>query len=519
MRQRLSLAGQLLLLQLAIVLLVVFAVAAVSIAEADAAFRRGEGERLRSVGENTAINRTVRLGLDSPLGRDALETVAESARAVSGASYVEVTDASGTIVTGPDAGSHAPMGDSTGLSGRSWIGVVNDDSKSLVAHVPVLDEDDGRFIGLIIVGRTYPTLVDQLGTALTNLLTYLILGAALGVSGSLLLARRVKRQTLGLEPREITGLVEHREAMLHGIKEGVIGTDPAHRVTLVNDEAIRLLGLRTDAVGRSLLEQGLEPALLHALTGRSEGADQVVLSDDRVVVLNRQPVLLRGRPVGSVTTLRDRTELTALRRELDVSRHTTDTLRAQAHEFVNRLHTIAGLVELGEHDEVVRYITRTSELHESLNREVTRLVRDPALAALLIAKASLAAEQGVTLAITEGSDLPPVGDRLAADLVTVVGNLVDNALDAIRPGGRVEVTVRATPAEVVVTVTDTGPGVAPGLVERVFQQGYSTKDETDGHHGLGLAMIRLICVHRGGSVDVAGSTFTARLPFELEAIA
>jgi sensor histidine kinase regulating citrate/malate metabolism len=220
-----------------------------------------------------------------------------------------------------------------------------------------------------------------------------------------------------------------------------------------------------------------------------------------------------------VTTLRDRTELTALRRELDVSRHTTDTLRAQAHEFVNRLHTIAGLVELGEHDEVVRYITRTSELHESLNREVTRLVRDPALAALLIAKASLAAEQGVTLAITEGSDLPPVGDRLAADLVTVVGNLVDNALDAIRPGGRVEVTVRATPAEVVVTVTDTGPGVAPGLVERVFQQGYSTKDETDGHHGLGLAMIRLICVHRGGSVDVAGSTFTARLPFELEAIA
>ena len=103
-----------------------------------------------------------------------------------------------------------------------------------------------------------------------------------------------------------------------------------------------------------------------------------------------------------MTTLRDRTELTALRRELDVSRHTTDTLRAQAHEFVNRLHTIAGLVELGEHDEVVRYITRTSELHESLDREVTRAVRDPALAALLIAKASLAAEQGVALTIDDG---------------------------------------------------------------------------------------------------------------------
>ncbi|MEU8234355.1 ATP-binding protein [Actinoplanes sp. NPDC048967] len=520
MRHRLSLAGQLLALQLAIVLLVVGAVAAVSIAEADAAFRRVEGERLRSVGENAAINRTVRLGLGNPLGRDALETVAESARAVSGASYVVVADAAGTVVTGPDAGRPAPMAGSPALSGRSWVGVIESGSKALVAHVPVLDEQDGHFIGLIIVGRAYPTPADQLGSALTNLLTYLVLGAALGVGGSLLLARRVKRQTLGLEPREITGLVEHREAMLHGIKEGVIGTDTAHRVTLVNDEAIRLLGLRPDAVGRSLLEQGFEPALLDVLTGRSEGVDQVVLSDDRVVVLNRQPVVMRGRAAGSVTTLRDRTELTALRRELDVSRHTTDTLRAQAHEFVNRLHTISGLVELGEHEEVVRYINRTSELHETLDREVTRVIRDPALAALLIAKASLAAEQGVTLTIAEGTDLPTVDDQLSADLVTVVGNLVDNALDAVGPGGSITVRVTTTPVgEVVVTVTDSGPGVGPELADRVFQQGWSTKDQVDGHHGLGLAMIRLICGHRGGGVEVRGSTFTARLPPAREVVA
>jgi two-component system CitB family sensor kinase len=508
MRQRLSLAGQLLMMQLAIVLLVVVAVAAVSIAEADAAFRRVEGERLRSVGENTAINSTVRLGLGDPgAAREVLETVAESARAVSGASYVAVADATGTIVTGPDAGRQARLGASTGLSGRSWVGVL-DEPKELVAHVPVLADKDGRFIGMIIVGRTYPTLVGQLGSAVPNLLIYLVLGAVVGVGGSLLLARRVKRQTLGMEPREISGLVEHREAMLHGIKEGVIGTDSAHRVTLVNDEAIRLLGLRPDAVGRSLLDQGFEPALLDVLTGRSAGVDQVVLSDDRVVVLNRQPVVMRGRAAGSVTTLRDRTELTVLRRELDVSRHTTDTLRAQAHEFVNRLHTISGLVELGEHEEVVRYITRTSELHENLDRAVTAVIRDPALAALLIAKASLAAEQGVSLTIAEGTDLPPVDDRLSADLVTVVGNLVDNAFDAVGPGG--SITVRVTTAsaeEVVVTVTDSGPGVDPALADRVFQQGWTTKDTADGHHGLGLAMIRLI----SSSVEVDGSTFTARL--------
>jgi sensor histidine kinase regulating citrate/malate metabolism len=511
MRQRMSLAGQFLLLQLGIVLLVVSAVAAVSITESDAAFRREEGARLRSVGENAAINRTVRVRLGDPTGQEALAAVAESARAVSGASYVLITDATGRLVTGPDAGTPAILGASDALSGRSWVGVVDDGSKALVAHVPVLDERDGHFLGLIVVGRSYPTLPEQLAAAGTNLLTYLLLGGALGVAGSLLLARRVKRQTLGLEPREITGLVEHREAMLHGIKEGVVGTDAADRITLVNDEAVRLLGLQDSPVGRSLHTQPMEPRLLDVLTGRVTGVDRIVLSDDRVLVLNRRPVVVRGRQVGSVTTLRDRTELTALRRELDASRQTTDTLRAQAHEFSNRLHTIAGLVELGEHDEVVRYIARASQVHEALDRDVTTRIQDPALAALLIAKASLAAEQGVQLMILPESDLPPVDERLSGDLVTVVGNLVDNALDASGPGGRVEVTVRAVDGEVRITVGDSGPGVPPELVDEVFRQGYSTKDETQGHHGLGLALARLICQHRGGSIGVRGSAFTARL--------
>ncbi|WP_199853688.1 ATP-binding protein [Plantactinospora sp. BB1] len=512
MRQRMSLAGQFLLLQLGIVLLVVCTVAAVSIAESDAAFRRDEGSRLRSVGENAAINRTVRMGIGDPHGQEALAAVAESARAVSGATYVLIADATGKLVTGPDAGSPMVLGSSDGLTGRSWVGVVDDGSKALVAHVPVLDERDGRFLGLIVVGQTYPTLPEQLAAGLTNLLTYLLLGGVLGVAGSLLLARRVKRQTLGLEPREITGLVEHREAMLHGIKEGVLGTDTADRVTLVNDEAVRLLGLAALPVGRSLHAEPMEPRLRDVLTGRVTGVDQIVLSDDRVLVLNRRPVLVRGRRVGSVTTLRDRTELTALRRELDASRQTTEALRAQAHEFSNRLHTIAGLIELGEHDEVIRYVNRASQVHEKLNRDVTELVRDPALAALLIAKASLAAEQGVRLAVSPESDLPAVDEQLAADLVTVVGNLVDNALDAAGSGGRVEVVLARVDTEVVVRVGDSGPGVPPERVEEVFRQGYSTKDPARGHHGLGLALVRLICQRRGGSVEVDGASFRARLP-------
>jgi NAD+ synthase (glutamine-hydrolysing) len=332
------------------------------------------------------------------------------------------------------------------------------------------------------------------------------------VTGSLLLARRVKRQTMGLEPGEITGLVEHREAMLHGIKEGVIGIDADDRVTLINDEAVRLLGLPAQSVGQILTVLRLEAPVLDVLTGRVTGDDQVVLQDDRVLVLNRMPVRVRGREVGAVTTLRDRTEMTALRRELDVSRHATDTLRAQAHDFTNRLHTIAGLVELGEYEEVVHYINRANELQEDLARDVATAIAEPALAALLIAKSSLAAEQGVQLRISPDSSLAVVDDALASDLVTVVGNLVDNALDALDPDGWVEVSVRTTDDVVVITVRDSGAGIAPGLAEDVFRQGFTTKGRS-GHRGLGLALIRMICARRGGGIDVEGSTFSAWIPY------
>jgi sensor histidine kinase regulating citrate/malate metabolism len=134
--------------------------------------------------------------------------------------------------------------------------------------------------------------------------------------------------------------------------------------------------------------------------------DRAVGTAGRVLVVNRLPLTSRGRPIGSVATLRDRTELLELRRELDLNRHVTDTLRAQAHEFDNRLHTIAGLIELGEAEEAVRFVHRISTSRSEFGGAVTAAVRDPAIAALLVAKASQAAERGVDLRIAPDSALP-----------------------------------------------------------------------------------------------------------------
>ncbi len=292
-------------------------------------------------------------------------------------------------------------------------------------------------------------------------------------------------------------------------------------MTLANDSARALLRLPREATGRALSELPVEPRLHDVLAGRVSRRDQVVFTGERILTLNRMPLVTGGQPAGSVTTMRDLTELASLQHQLETTRNVTDTLRAQAHQFSNHLHVIAGLVELAEYPEVVRYIRGVGGAHAERTSGVLTKVADPSLAALLIAKSSLAAEQGATLRITERSSLGPVPEALSADLVTVTGNLVDNALDAVRGSGprpwvEVDLTVRdgADGPEVALRVTDSGPGVAPELAEEVFRHGFTTKVAADGSgRGLGLAITRLVYTRRGGEATVEGAAFHARLPW------
>ncbi len=513
-----SLARQLLAWQLVVVVALLCAVGALSVVQAGANFTTTEGRRMLSVAEDVAATAGVRVALDDPLRHYALAPFAESGRSLSGATYVVITDASRRVLTSPDPaqlGGALDIGDSTALSGRSWVGSLGG---AIVAQVPVIS-DQGRVIGLVAAGQESPGFFEGVLDSPDDALRLLGVALAIGVIGSVLLTRRVKKQTLGLEPREITSLVEHREALLHGIKEGVVGLDPQHRITLANDHARASLDLPEDCVGREVAELDLDARLLDVLTGRASGADQLVLRAGSVLTLNRMPIAVHGVEVGSVVTLRDRTELLVLQNELDANRHATDTLRAQAHEFSNRLHTISGLIELGEYDEVRGFVHRISSAQGQWQVEVGSRISDPAVAALLIAKASLAAERGVGLRMDPDSGLGEVDEVLSTDLVTVLGNLVDNALDALAGArGWISVSVVEDDGVVVVEVRDSGPGVAPEIAEEVFKNGFTTKAAEQGQRGLGLALTRQTCLRRGGSVRVHnadGAVFTARLPREV----
>jgi sensor histidine kinase regulating citrate/malate metabolism len=360
--------------------------------------------------------------------------------------------------------------------------------------------------------------VDNLAAAMPNLLTYLGIASALGVIGSLLLARRVKRQTLGLEPREITGLVEQREALLHGIKEGVLAVDLDRRITMVNDEAAHLLGIPQTSTGRHVGDLDETGRLADIFEGSDAVTDRVMPFRGRLLTLNRMPVLSHGRHIGWVATLRDRTEMLELQRELDLTRTTTDTLRAQAHEFSNRMHVVSGLIELGEYDDVRAYIQQIAADQTELSSSVTSHVADPAVAALLIAKSSQATERGVELVVEPGTNLERLEEGLATDVNTVLGNLIDNALDAASGSADpvVEVEVAQRDGVVTVKVRDSGPGVQSAIGDRVFAHGFSTKAARSGQpRGIGLALVRVICRKRGGDVTVHnddGAVFVATLP-------
>ncbi|WP_405071112.1 ATP-binding protein [Kribbella sp. NBC_01510] len=529
-----TLAGQLLVLQLAIVVVVLVAVAAVSLAQSAATFNRVEGRRVTALAEQLSGNQTLRFGIRHPAPAEVLAPLLQTTLTQSGVTSITVADAQGRVIaaTNPTSiGTALTLGDATVAKGRGWSGELRvDDGKELVSQVPVLSDgvDDGTLgdhIGTVMVGERAPSIWQRLRGASSYLAIYLGIACLLGLLGSWLLARRIKRQTLGLEPREIAGLAEHREAMLYGLAEGVVALDPQLRVTLVNDVGRRLLDLPEKAVGRSLRELGIEGRLREVLAGEHNGdeaRDAVVVRRGRVLVMNRMDVLKDGRSLGSVTTLRDRTELAQLERELGSFRSSAELLRAQTHEFANQLHTISGLIQIGEYDEVVTYVGALNRYRESLDLTVTRRVHDTAVAALLMAKSSVAAERRVELRVSERTTLLRLDPELSADVATVIGNLVDNAIDAAAHSGTplspawVEVELRQDASSVEIVVRDSGPGIAPELVQEVFAHGFTTKAAAEGERGIGLAMTRLVCRRRGGEVAVTntedgGAAFIARM--------
>ena len=403
-------------------------------------------------------------------------------------------------------------------TGKIWMG-TQDGTLGWVAAGKAPLEYHGRLSGEVSVGFKAADVTTAMSGALRSFATYLLAVLAVAVLAALGFARRLKRQTFGLELGEIAALLQEREAMLHGIREAVLGYDRNERVILANDAARRLLRLPPEFLGRALGDLLPPGRLSDVVRGEISGSDLLVLAEDRVLVANRMPIRLdQRRHLGWVVTFHDQTESETLKRELDEAIGLTEALRAQSHEFANRLHTLVGLVELGEYDEAIRFVTDVSQTRDALTEQLKSALRDPKLVALVLAKSALADERGVALRVAADC-------RVDADIteitpvLTVTGNLIDNAIEATaaEPGSRwVELTIVSAGANLLIRVRDSGPGVPDGTREAIFTDGFTSKSSPTGaRRGLGLALVRQITERRGGMVSVGrdgGAVFTVVLP-------
>ncbi|WP_327295172.1 MULTISPECIES: sensor histidine kinase [unclassified Streptomyces] len=512
-----SLAGQLFAMQVVLVAVIVAGCAVFSYVSDQRQAQDAARRQATAAATAVALSPSVRRATVSEDPSAVLQPYAEQVRRSTGVAFVTIMDVHGIRWTHPDPariGEHYLGHTAEALHGRTYAETYTGTlgpSARVVTPVRADGSAHGRVTGLVSAGITVDRIDAQLQAQVSVLLWFAGVALALGGVGTYVINARLRRHTHGMNPAELSRMHDYHQATLHAVREGLLMLDSGRRIALINDGGRELLGLSDDVVGRSAADLGLPAPLTGLLLADGPRVDEVHLTTDRVVVVNSRPVS-SGEHRGTVVTLRDRTELQALAGELDSERGFTQALRAQAHEAANRLHTVVSLIELGRAAEAVEFATGELELAQTLTDRVVGAVDEPVLAALLLGKAAQANERGVELVLADDSVLDD-GLLPARDLVTILGNLIDNAVDAAQgsDGARVTVTVRAADGELLIRVLDTGPGVAPG--DDVFRLGWSTKSTG---RGLGLALVRQTVQRGGGTVTAAGSEFVVRLPVRQE---
>jgi two-component system, CitB family, sensor kinase len=536
-----SLAGQLFAMQAVLVAAVVLGCAVFAWLHdrdeaREAATKRASAVAL-SVADAPSVRRAIRT--DDPTAT--LQPYAEKVRHDTGVTFITIMNPHGIRWTHPKpsriggvfVGNTGPARRGHTFS-ETYTGTLGPSVRTVT---PI--EDHGKLVGMVSAGIAVEAISEQVRHQVMVLLLVAGGALALGGLGTYVVNARLRRHTHGMNATELSRMHDYHQATLHAVREGLLMLDGQRRVALINDGARELLGLHgPDVVGRNVAELALPGALTGALLASESRVDEVQLTADRVVVVNTSPVS-GGEQRGTVVTLRNHTELQALTGELDSVRGFAEALRSQAHEAANRLHTVVSLIELGRVEEAVDFATEELQLAQALTDQVVAAVSEPVLAALLLGKAAQAHERGAELVLTPDSrvDDALLPQRLPArDLVTVVGNLVDNALDATAPDGpgpapvrpgpppRVTVTVRTEPGgdrggpSLLLRVADDGPGITAQAAESVFRRGWSTKDAgPGGGRGLGLALARQAARRMGGDVELGeaaegGAAFTVRVP-------
>lgn len=397
-------------------------------------------------------------------------------------------------------------------------------AKALRVFTPIYDEHH-RQIGVVSIGLELSRVTEQINNSRGSIIWSILFGVLVGLLGTWVFVKVLKRILFGLEPYEISNLFEQRQAMLHSIKEGVIAVDECGEVTLINQAAQELLDYHKsqDDAQLSTLSHAWSKVVdfsqvLHDGTPRR---DEEIMVKDRLLLINTVPVLSNGKIIGAISTFRDKTEVRKLMQRLDGMVNYADALRERSHEFMNKLHVILGLLHLKSYKQLENYILKTANNYQEEIGSLLGKIKSPVIAGFLLSKINRTSDLGHSLVISNESQLPENSNEdQVAVLITVLGNLIENALEALgqEPGGEISVSLHYRHGWLHCEVNDDGPGIAPENIEHIFEKGVSSKGT---ERGVGLALVKQQVENVGGNISVESepgifTQFFVQLPWNGE---
>lgn len=455
-----------------------------------------------------------------------IQPLAEKIREDIGAEFIVIGNADSIRYSHPDAGKigRRMVGEDNERAleqGEAYVSKATGSlGPSIRGKAPIVDEN-GDIAGVVSVGFLLDDLEEEALSRLKKIALISCGAILLGVAGGTLLARDIRKDMMGLEPHEIASLYHERSAILDSVKEGIIAVDRDGVITMMNPSARRILALKEDGVNKRITDVIKGTGMNKVLETGVPEKDVEVLLEEKPVVVNRTPIFENGEVIGAVASFRDKTEINEMLNTLSEVRRYSEDLRAQTHEFTNKLYVLSGMMQLGQYDEAVRMIQEESGAHDQQNHILFEQIRDSSLQAVLLGKLAKASEKKVSFTIDDSSAVEPLPERMTVThLITIMGNLIDNALEATEgmADRRISFFVTDIGNDIIFEVEDNGGGILPKDEQRIFDKGFSTK-EKDGR-GYGLALVSQAVGELGGSIEMktgeAGTIFTVFLPKSIE---
>ena len=385
-------------------------------------------------------------------------------------------------------------------------------------------DDNNNVVGYVVTGYSDDVLKNSAIDSIIFLLAMTAFGLAAGIFGAIYLARKVKDILFGLEPEAIAAMLQERNIILDSVREGVITIDEKGIITLVNIEAETLLKdanvLGTDElVGKHIRDAMKNVEFERVLHQGKIITNAGVKIGDTLFIITSVPLKLDERIIGAVFTFRKKSVVEELANQLTGFKNYSTALRAQTHEFMNKMHVIMGLIDMEAYDELKEFTKEVAYNRQSEVSYVVTRLRDITLAGFILGKISRSRELDIDFSLSEESEIHnDLEVPSVHDLVLIVGNIVENAFDALTnyDGERiVSLSILDFDKEIVITVEDSGPGINNKIINNLYERGVSSKGKG---HGYGLYLVKQCVENLQGTIDIEstdeGTTFTVRLPIK-----